>query len=1320
MSKTRILLVDDDLYYRKSLVAFLTNANFEVDACQNSLEAISKLRENNQGYQIVLLDWSLKTADESGQVMEKSKALNPYLPIIVFTGDPHEGGAAALQRGASWYLRKPFSLQELENTVRNILAQDGIFRQMAESTRDIMAIDQCLIWRYYEKADQFRLAGWADPSTMHEKDKVAILKADKPRVRRVLRSKFPSFIKNIKSNSSQYHSQEFFKRHKWHSLIALPMRHKGELIGLLEMYIANDSALLDEPQERVERRAQVFADHVTESIYNAEQAVKNQELINSISSLSAEQPSLDALADAILTKARNLVEAEVGMFYMRNFGQDCLSALGHQDQERTGFSKRISMQEENLATLAVNQGALQVIEDTREPGKAKSLSSRKFRSQIAIPLKRGELVVGVLALASKLSSAFSVGDLALMRSFASLAGSVLDQVKLQFHLQQISQAVLKGHEVLQDVVIQAIHELLGKSVALWLWNDEITEFTVPAAKGVSEEFKKKAHIKYTGVDDSLIAHAFLTRKPINCADMAHPPKGLTVMLNDLLREEKWISTLIVPIFDSEEQPIGAIAIKRETIGVFTRYEEDFLSNFASQVAIAFENHRRRQNLARQLAAFQDVIGVVGFIEKEPLPIILKNVAELLKADYGSIVLLDREKNRLENKALWIQGEILSGNQIPDKKRFQELVTGIVGHVADGNCDEYYAPDLTKNDPYYLPWNEETISEYAVALKDTQNNILGVLNLESALRDAFSESKQELCRSLAGVASAAIQQSILLDAIQSHFLTEPHELRELLDQVLRNLNKMMGANTASSINLYDDVKDKFYSYYGVGPDLKFVNKYLLVAPRNKGTGRYVLKTKQPLYYDDVNRIPKGFPRIRKEARDQEIRSFAVLPLIYQKKILGALFIHKIKEQTKFTENTRRLLELYANQAAFAIYGVKHHTDIEPLKEIMYATIKKDEADILNLIAKQTVRIMSSDYASIWLYDSKNDGLVSEARYVKPDERKYLIKGKYSLKSNQGSINMLVFRSGKSMIVDDVSVEEKAQRYNRIYEKAQSEIAVPLKFRNEIIGTLNTESQHLAAFSEFEEKTMFVVADIAAIAIKTTRAREEIKQKNDELARRTEEIRKQNEELGKRGDDLVQMNYRLERKNASFEALTEIGQQLTANVQYGEQQILSIIHKQASRIMDTGNMYIALYEPEKDEVRFELAFIDGTPVDVQNEQKWAPRPGGNGRTEWIIRNKKPILTYTKTEAEDWYKQPDVENYIGQTFASWLGVPIMFGEEVLGVIATYHKTEEYKYAPDDEKILSLMGRQAAIALQNARLISKLDTMRELGEDLSSALSV
>jgi transcriptional regulator with GAF, ATPase, and Fis domain len=248
------------------------------------------------------------------------------------------------------------------------------------------------------------------------------------------------------------------------------------------------------------------------------------------------------------------------------------------------------------------------------------------------------------------------------------------------------------------------------------------------------------------------------------------------------------------------------------------------------------------------------------------------------------------------------------------------------------------------------------------------------------------------------------------------------------------------------------------------------------------------------------------------------------------------------------------------------------------------------------------------------------------------------------------------------------------------------------------------------------TLRDIADVATVAIKVAQGMEELSAVNSRI---TAEVAEKTAELSKRNEELYHMNYRLERRNNSFEALTQISQELTANVQSGEQQILQIIHKQASQIMDTDNMYIALYDPRQNMVSFGLAYMDGKPVDI------APRSEGRGRTEWIIDNKTPILNYTKVEAENWYERPNTEEYIGQTFASWLGVPIMIGTEVLGVIATYHKTVEYKYDPDDLKVLTLMGRQAAIALQNARLIRQLDAriveldkIRELGEDLSKGI--
>ena len=150
-----------------------------------------------------------------------------------------------------------------------------------------------------------------------------------------------------------------------------------------------------------------------------------------------------------------------------------------------------------------------------------------------------------------------------------------------------------------------------------------------------------------------------------------------------------------------------------------------------------------------------------------------------------------------------------------------------------------------------------------------------------------------------------------------------------------------------------------------------------------------------------------------------------------------------------------------------------------------------------------------------------------------------------------------------------------------------------------------------------------------------------------------------------------------------------------------------------------MYIALYDAKQDHLSFRLAYMDGEPLFISN------RLMKNGRTEWIIRNKKSLITYTKAEAERWYKESGHGEYIGQTFASWLGVPIMLEKKVLGVVATYHKTDEFKYDPEHQKILTLMARQAAISLENARLvkelhrrIQELDELRNLSGDLSITL--
>ncbi len=189
--------------------------------------------------------------------------------------------------------------------------------------------------------------------------------------------------------------------------------------------------------------------------------------------------------------------------------------------------------------------------------------------------------------------------------------------------------------------------------------------------------------------------------------------------------------------------------------------------------------------------------------------------------------------------------------------------------------------------------------------------------------------------------------------------------------------------------------------------------------------------------------------------------------------------------------------------------------------------------------------------------------------------------------------------------------------------------------------------------------------------------------------------------------ARLREQMERQIARLTALHDMGQKLTASIQLSEQEIIELIYEQASRVMDTKNMYIALYDEATDTVRFALAYRDDRRVDVEQEEGWQPRSGGQGRTEEIIRTRKPLFTALRADSEAWYQEQGRKDYIKQPFASWVGVPMIAGPKVLGVIATYHATREYAYDVDDVQTLSMLASQAAVAIENARLYAGMEQL-------------
>lgn len=233
-----------------------------------------------------------------------------------------------------------------------------------------------------------------------------------------------------------------------------------------------------------------------------------------------------------------------------------------------------------------------------------------------------------------------------------------------------------------------------------------------------------------------------------------------------------------------------------------------------------------------------------------------------------------------------------------------------------------------------------------------------------------------------------------------------------------------------------------------------------------------------------------------------------------------------------------------------------------------------------------------------------------------------------------------------------------------------LGVPLVAEDQILGALVVENRRQAGVFESKVDLSTTVARNLAIAVANAQLREQ-----------------------------------MERQITRLTALYKMGQQLTASIQLSEQKIIELIYEQASRVMDTKNMYIALYDETTDTVRFALAYRDDRRVDIEKEDGWQPRAGGLGRTEEIIRTRKPLFTALRSESEAWYREENRKDYIEQPFASWVGVPMIASQKVLGVIATYHATREYVYDEDDVQMLAMLASQAAMAIENARLYAGME---------------
>ena len=230
----------------------------------------------------------------------------------------------------------------------------------------------------------------------------------------------------------------------------------------------------------------------------------------------------------------------------------------------------------------------------------------------------------------------------------------------------------------------------------------------------------------------------------------------------------------------------------------------------------------------------------------------------------------------------------------------------------------------------------------------------------------------------------------------------------------------------------------------------------------------------------------------------VRSELAVPLIVKNQVIGVIDIES-PQPNHFTEEHKRLLTLIASRMAVGIENARLYTRISRqartlllLNEIareLTSILQLDE--LLKRVGELLSRLIDFHMFSILLLDSAGETL--QHRFsLRFQENIHL---KHDIPLGQGVVGYAAEQK-QAMLVRDV---KKDPRYIETNPETRSELAVPLIYKDKVIGVLDLEHTRRGFFTDDHQRTITTLAAQIAIAIENARLYEQIARQEGRLER-----------------------------------------------------------------------------------------------------------------------------------------------------------------------------------------------------------------------------
>jgi len=371
---------------------------------------------------------------------------------------------------------------------------------------------------------------------------------------------------------------------------------------------------------------------LTETRETLEQQTATAEVLQVINSSPGD---LAPVFDAMLDKALNLCGAAFGymlscdgeVFHRvasRGLSPALQAALPPPGPTPGSLAERFVRGEKVIRTTDLREGDAYRV---GAPAARALVDVGGVRSYVAVALRNGDRLVGIIAIYRQEVRPFSDKQIALLQNFAAQAVIAMENARLLTETREALQQQTATAEVLQVInsspgdLAPVFDAMLERALTLCeaafgaLWNYDGDCFEAIALRGVSSGYAELLSGPQRPSAGTALGRIARGERLVHIADVeADPLYQSGDPHRRALVDEAGARTFLVVPLNKDERVVGAFTIYRQEVRPFTDKQIALLENFAAQAVIAMENARlineTREALEQQTAT-AEVLQVIN-------------------------------------------------------------------------------------------------------------------------------------------------------------------------------------------------------------------------------------------------------------------------------------------------------------------------------------------------------------------------------------------------------------------------------------------------------------------------------------------------------------------------------------------------------------------------------------------------------------------------------------------------------------------------------------------------------------------------------------